>query len=80
MWEQKFKDLRLEYENLLNQINKYEFEIWNLYYSGTLGSGNKINSIIVDQFITVPTEEMITYKCKDHCKISDFEALKEEYK
>ena len=23
---------------------------------------------------------MITYKCKDHCKISDFNALKEEFK
>lgn len=48
--------------------------------SGALGQRVNQPSVIVEQLILKPTEEMIMYKCKDHWKLSDFNALKQEYK
>ncbi|CAI2367096.1 unnamed protein product [Moneuplotes crassus] len=69
-WQQKFADLRVQYETILEQIN-----------SGKLGKEPiHLRNVIVEQPIIEPIEELIMYKCRDHCKISDFNELKEEHK
>jgi len=39
-----------------------------------------VKSILVEVPVLKPTEDMIFYKCRNHCQISDFNALKEEFK
>lgn len=39
-----------------------------------------MKSIVIEKPIVSPSEDLITYKCKDHWKLSDFNALKDEYK
>jgi len=47
---------------------------------GKLGKQEELRSVIVEKAVVEPIEELIMYKCKDHCKINDFNALKDEHK
>jgi hypothetical protein len=61
-------------------LNKLTGNAVFYFTSGKLGNKERVKNIIVEQLVVKPTEDMLLYKCRDHCRISDFLALKEEYK